>query len=33
VNVGGSVLPVSVGRRPPYDPEGTRIRPSARPVG
>ena len=32
VNVGGSVLPVSVGRRAPYDPEGTRIRPSARPV-
>jgi 4-methylaminobutanoate oxidase (formaldehyde-forming) len=32
VNVGGSVLPVSVGRRAPYDPEGTRIRPSASPV-
>jgi glycine cleavage system aminomethyltransferase T/glycine/D-amino acid oxidase-like deaminating enzyme len=27
VNVGGSVHPVSVGLRPPYDPDGLRVRP------
>jgi 4-methylaminobutanoate oxidase (formaldehyde-forming) len=26
VNVGGAVYPVTVGRRPPYDPDGVRIR-------
>jgi glycine cleavage system aminomethyltransferase T len=29
VDVGGSVHPVTVGRRAPYDPAGTRVRSSA----
>jgi hypothetical protein len=33
VNVGGSVHPVTVTRKAPYDPQGTRIRSSAGVVG